>query len=139
MKLDAGRGRATGSRIAGPREEPPWESRCARSRSVWRRPPRCSPRGPRGTLEPPSPALAKALGDPQDRVRAEAAYALGRIGSGWPEAAAALAKALGDGEERVRKAAAWASGQIGSDAKAAVPKLIESLKDPDADIRRTAA
>ncbi len=77
------------------------------------------------------PSLRKALANPDERIRANAALALGRIG---PPAAAAvpdLAAALSDPVDPVRENAAGALGEVGPDARQAVDALIVCLSDRD--------
>jgi HEAT repeat protein len=69
--------------------------------------------------------IATALGDRDERVRFEAASALGTIG---PEAKAAIANlisALGDESERVRWRAGWALGRIGAKTVSALTAVLE--------------
>ena len=79
--------------------------------------------------------LIGALKDTDERVRQQAAWALGAIGA--KTAAEPLAQALKDSDSRVRHQAAWALGAIG--AKAAAPALAQALKDSDARVRHQAA
>jgi HEAT repeat protein len=88
---------------------------------------------------PAVPALTKALGDKDARLRRTAAYALGLIGPKAGGAAHVLTEALDDAEADVRALAAKALGRIGADAKAALPKLEEALKEKDARVRVNAA
>jgi HEAT repeat protein len=55
--------------------------------------------------------LIKALRDQDERVRMQAAWALGSIGD--RRASDALAATLKDASPRVRRQAAWALGSIG--------------------------
>jgi HEAT repeat protein len=80
-------------------------------------------------------ALIQTLGDPDERVRWEAAWTLGRIGD--PRAVEPLIQALGDPDERVRLGAALALGRIG-DPRAVEP-LIQALGDPHGWVRLEAA
>ena len=76
------------------------------------------------------PALAQALKDEDEWVRANAAEALGRIGPEAKAAVPALIQALKNEDVlRVRWGAAEALGQIGPAAKQAVPALAQALKD----------
>ena len=81
------------------------------------------------------PALAALLDDPEIRVRAAAAYALGaqrdKAVTTW------LIKALADKDLNVRFAAAVALGRVRDPA--AVPALIGVLRDQDDDVRAYAA
>ena len=96
------------------------------------------------------PALAEALGDPDDQVRAYCAHALLDIGhavhrrvpSALPTLTAAvpaLVAALADESAGVRSLAASALGAVGHAAVAAVPRLRELLSDTDAEVREYAA
>jgi len=81
------------------------------------------------------PAVAALLDDPEIRVRAAAAYALGahrdKAVTKW------LLKALTDKDLNVRFAAAVALGRVRDPA--AVPALITALRDQDEDVRAYAA
>ena len=87
--------------------------------------------------------LESALSDPAPRVRAAAAWALGRIGKAAAPAIPALSNVLGDRpnqEENVRNAAAWALGEIGIGVPTAATALAEALtNDSAARLRLTAA
>jgi HEAT repeat protein len=73
------------------------------------------------------------------RERAEAADALGQLGSQAPaEAAAALTRALSDPEPSVRRTAAHALGTVGAAEGAAGP-LLTALDDKDGGVRGAAA
>jgi HEAT repeat protein len=80
-------------------------------------------------------AVAALLDDPEIRVRAAAAYALGahrdKAVTKW------LIKALADKDLNVRFAAAVALGRVRDPA--AVPALIAALRDQDEDVRAYAA
>ena len=86
-------------------------------------------------------ALIKALKDEDERaeVREQAAWALGRIGSGAANAVSALSKALHDNSERVRSNAAVSLGQIGGSE--ATHALANVLDPPhfDQEVRMSAA
>jgi len=73
------------------------------------------------------PALAEAVRDPQGRVAAEAADALGKIGG--EGAVPALVRDLGESNARVRLNALYALGRIGPPAKAAIPAVAAALAD----------
>jgi HEAT repeat protein len=81
---------------------------------------------------PAVPALVKALGDPDQGVRANAAICLGFIGHQAKAAVPALSRLLMDQNEvdTVRSWAALSLGRIGPDA---LPVLIEALK-PGSDV-----
>lgn len=80
-------------------------------------------------------ALAKSLDDPEIRVRAAAAYALGMHRDA--KVTVHLLKALGDKDLNVRFAAAVALGRV-RDPKS-VPALVGALRDEDDDVRGYAA
>lgn len=82
------------------------------------------------------PELARALRQPEGRIRQEAALALTRIGA---PAVAHLTDALRDASPQVRQAAAFALGEIGPPAREAVPLLAYRLGDGDEWVRRTCA
>jgi len=77
------------------------------------------------------PHLIDALGDPDFRVRRDAAGAIAQLGAAASDAVPALAAALGDDYAFVRQRAAWALTRIGDD------RAIEALRawardiDPD--------
>jgi len=81
------------------------------------------------------PALEKALGSEDFRIRSKAAEALGNIGRKATAAVPALVKALDDQESLVRAWAAKALGQIGGKAEAAVPALIKARRDGELLVR----
>ena len=66
----------------------------------------------------------EALDDPERRVRATAAWALGSIG--LEHTPPALIKAMQDDDEEVRLRAAWAISQIGD--AAAMPAVAKALR-----------
>ena len=81
------------------------------------------------------PALLEGLQHPNESVRAESAFVLGRIGS--TKAVKSLIEALNDKSVRVREKSAYALGEL-ADARA-VKALIKSLTDPEAVVRANAA
>jgi HEAT repeat protein/lysophospholipase L1-like esterase len=83
------------------------------------------------------PTLIASLENDDLHTRANAARALGRIGSG--EAISALVASLSDDEPLVRSEAARALGRIGVPAEPAIPKLAQRLSDPDEQVRAMAA
>jgi hypothetical protein len=92
----------------------------------------------RGSVDPNViEALGRALDDPEARVRADAAYALGRLEE--PKAVAALGHALrSDQDASVREMAAWALGRI--EDPAGVLTLGEAVtSDTSRDVRAMAA
>ncbi len=76
------------------------------------------------------PALIETLHDTDHEIRAQAARALARMGTGAGPAVPALIDALNDPNRDVRQGAARALGQIGPEAEGAVPALVSALKDP---------
>ncbi|MBN1672353.1 MAG: HEAT repeat domain-containing protein [Kiritimatiellae bacterium] len=81
------------------------------------------------------PALAEALGDKDDRVRAHGSATLAKVGE---PAVPALLKAL---EHPLPKARVWAAralGKIGAPARGAVPGIAKILKQTDRDARLAA-
>jgi len=85
----------------------------------------------------PSLITAVASGDP--RVRAQAAWALGRMGPAAKAAVPALTKALQDPQESVRLAATVALGLLGPEARTAFPALAKGLSDPRENVRARSA
>ena len=82
---------------------------------------------------------ASLLGDPEVKVRREAAYQLSRLKKlAWP-ATRNLANALGDKDASVRTSAASALGGIGPRAKESIPALEKVLSDPVPSVRESAA
>ena len=77
------------------------------------------------------PELCAALRDPVGKVRAGAAYSLGRIGNRAAPVVPGLVKALQDREPFVAVAAATALKEFGRSAKAAVPALRAIVKRRD--------
>ena len=95
-------------------------------------------------LQTAGAALRKALGSADANVRAEAAEALGQLGSPEQANLEALAKALADEEPRVRNNAAESLGHLvqagdGMPADDAVRWLTPALDSTDAAVRRQAA
>jgi HEAT repeat protein len=84
--------------------------------------------GPRASAS--APALAHALNDKEESVRAQAAEALGAIGA--PSSAARLIAALNDQQPSVRSAAAESLGKLR--ASASVPSLTQKLSDPEVSV-----
>ncbi|MBN2369433.1 MAG: HEAT repeat domain-containing protein [Vicinamibacteria bacterium] len=83
------------------------------------------------------PTLISSLRDEDLHTRANAARALGRIGS--REAVEELVIALSDDQGLVRSEAARALGRIGVTAEPAVPALARLLSDTDEQVRAMAA
>jgi HEAT repeat protein/lysophospholipase L1-like esterase len=79
--------------------------------------------------------LVAALASPDGRVRAEAAWALRRLGPAAGAGVPALTRALGDPDEAVRAGAARALGALGAGASSAVPVLLGLLGDARASVR----
>src|SRR5262249_15373749 len=71
--------------------------------------------------------LTKLLSDPDDRVAAEAALALGSIGAPAKGAVPALIAAIDHEEASRTRALVFALGRIGPDAAAAEPKLTQLM------------
>lgn|GEM_PF-2026617 len=90
-------------------------------------------------------ALAQALSDRDDRVRAFAAMKLGELGyrkpaSKWmPEVHEALVVALSDGVMEVRQRAAQALGELGHLLPTSRLRLEEVLEDPSPEVRAAGA
>jgi HEAT repeat protein len=82
------------------------------------------------------PALTRALGDTNERIRSASATALGQIG---PAAIPALTAALGNASERIRSASATALGQIVPAAATAIQALVATLADCDERVRCASA
>jgi HEAT repeat protein/lysophospholipase L1-like esterase len=87
----------------------------------------------------PGADLTARLRDRDPRVRASAAWALGRAGGRAARHAPALLPALGDTDAHTRAGAAWALGRMGPAARPAGPYLLASLRDQDPEARRRAA
>lgn len=88
------------------------------------------------------PVLIAALNDPESEVRAQAAGALGNLGSGdnvdSSEAAPRLVELTKDANPMVRSAAAWALGHVGATAEVAVPALASLVEDENPEVRNNA-
>jgi len=78
---------------------------------------------------PAVPRLIDAL--KHEKVRADVAYILGRIGPAAAPATAALSKLIDDKHARVAHEAVLALGAIGPAAKEAVPALVQALQQPE--------
>jgi HEAT repeat protein len=91
------------------------------------------------------PALIRALDDPDERVRIEAPWALGRIGFEARAAVPALANKLRmqivstNAELRKHGGHAAALGFIGSPASNSVPLLLQAIQAPELNLRLYAA
>jgi HEAT repeat protein/S1-C subfamily serine protease len=83
--------------------------------------------------------LIKLLGDKDAARRANAARALGEMGSGAKPAIIYLINALKDTDEFVKRTASKALDQIGTPDKVDAPKLGEALKDSSVEVRTYAA
>jgi HEAT repeat protein len=91
-----------------------------------------------GWLDVPAavPPLLRALRDPDEEVRANAAEALHTPGHHDSKSSvSALTMALGDPAAGVRSCAAQTVGDFGAAAESAVPDLIRLLADTDEDVR----
>jgi len=88
---------------------------------------------------PAVPGLIEALGDGDEQLRADAAYALGVVDEGVEPAIPALARALDDPAEDVRQWSAWALGNHGPTSAGAVEDLRAALTDPESWVRQNAA
>jgi HEAT repeat protein len=83
---------------------------------------------------------AKALRDPDAKVRKQAAFTLGNIGPSDPAVLPALLGALKDEDAQVRCEAILALLKFGPEAKKAVPALTElAQQDSDDQVRAYAA
>ena len=90
--------------------------------------------------EEAAPALVEAMADGNDRVRAKAVEALGKIGeSAAAVAVPGLVRALRDQDNWVSALAAEALGQMGESADGAIPALVRSLRHLNPQVRRNAA
>jgi HEAT repeat protein len=67
---------------------------------------------------------------PDEDVRRQAVYALGRMGAAAKEAVPALVVAMDDVKQEVRWYAVDALGSIGPDAADAAPAIVVAIKDP---------
>jgi hypothetical protein len=76
------------------------------------------------------PELVRLLEHPEPRIRARAAWALGRMGAKAKPAVPALVAALEDDERLVQESAARALGQIGPEAAEAIPDLVRMMTAP---------
>ena len=93
----------------------------------------------RRQLDKTVPALIEVMaGDDDERVRAKAAQALGRIRPDGGEAIAALAAALEDPDVNVQAEAAEALEKIGPNARAAVPALEKAARTEDFILKQAA-
>ena len=92
-------------------------------------------RSARSATAAPDPRSTGALTDSSDRVRKQAAWALGAVDD--RRAVDALVRALKDQNSGVREQAAWALGAIGDSQ--ALPGLLPALKDANSGVRRQAA
>jgi HEAT repeat protein len=81
------------------------------------------------------PALARALGHADPRVRNGAGQVLWSFGPTAQPAVPALAVALADAEPGVRLSAAMSLEAIGPEARQAVPALVLALGDSDGNVR----
>ena len=107
----------------------------------------CGPRWPSGgrRLVEAAPRLVALMGDPEPRLRAAAATALGQVAgiadAPWPARAAhALERALGDAEHEVREAAVEAIGALPRPlAQAAAVGVTGRLDDDHPTVRQKAA
>jgi len=83
--------------------------------------------------------LAALREDDDDAVRAEAAWALARIGSDEKDLVPFLIDRLGDESEETQGMAIVGLGRIGPDAEPAVPRLIDLLETGNPLLQRLAA
>jgi HEAT repeat protein len=90
---------------------------------------------PRLDIRGCSPALIAALSDPDARVRALAAQALGAIGPEASAAVPALIVLLGSSDEGSRNSACIGLAGIGPLAKEALPALRRALDDSSRNVR----
>jgi HEAT repeat protein len=89
--------------------------------------------------KPAVPALIEALGNKDNLVRTNAAWAIGQIGADAVEAGPTLVALLKDNDEQVRAEAAAALGSVGYKKGEAVAGLINLLKDNAGTVRMNAA
>ena len=71
------------------------------------------------------PFLKEALGSPDERVRATAAWAIGKTGNDGKDALPELLVAIGDSAAKVRKPAQWAMENIGAEAVAELTGVLQ--------------
>ncbi len=81
------------------------------------------------------PGIERALVSRRERLRAEAAWALGRLGPAAASAIPSLLRALHDDHECVRADAASALGETGQAGRVALPDLLAKTADPRASVR----
>lgn len=89
------------------------------------------------TAQAAIPALLKLVDHPEDRIRHNTIWALGRMGK-KPEFIPIFLSALNDKDFRVRINAIWALGDLEELAKVYVPQLEVLLQDEDLRIQKTA-
>ncbi len=111
--------------------------RLIRRPKLWSR--RSAPLPPVDPIELAVTTLESALGDPCAAVRAQAALALGRIGTDAAAVSPRLIGLLEDGDETVRCQAAQALGEIGGEDGAIVAALVNVLRDPSSEVKVSAA
>lgn len=85
------------------------------------------------------PALIQALKNPQENIRANAALAIGQIGTEASAAIPALIGLLDDKSNVVQINVAYALGQMGWMAEAALPALSDRLEDENRAVIASAA
>jgi HEAT repeat protein len=85
------------------------------------------------------PTLVEGLRHPDRKVRAQAAWAMTRVGKHAKSALPVLIGCLKDEEERVRLSAAHTISLLGPDAKPALPALTDALADEHEYVRSYAA
>jgi hypothetical protein len=85
------------------------------------------------------PALIRALGDDDERIRTHASEALGRLEPTTAEIVAALITTLSDNNPNARASAAEAIAAIGPAAAEALPALIKNLHHDTTEVRSSAA
>jgi lysophospholipase L1-like esterase len=79
-------------------------------------------------------ALLRALADPEEGVRWEAARALASIGVNESDVPA-IGAALASPDPFIRGFAAWIIGELGTRARVSLPALVTAQNDPDPGIR----